>query len=206
MTAVRGLEISRLSLPLTQAGSLLISQQIGYLHLWRFTNADGSLSLDGEVSASFGGQNDEERVPLAYNASVKLVVPVDRVLLTWSAQAGRVAEFYYTRDPQGVEMNNPPSRQIVYPGQASRIVTSVFNVPSGSGGTILAADPLRQRAIIKAMLTNTSRIFLAQVGGANLGNTMPLEPGESVDLFVAGVVRGISEDGTQQVRILQEIS
>ena len=203
MTSVSGLEVSIFRIPLDAQGKQLVSQQCGYFHLWRFLNSDGSISLDGEIGATFGGQWDNEAIPFGYNSRLALAVPVDRVLIEWAAQPGRVAEILMTRDPRGLDGQNTPARQLVFQGQARTASARAASVISASSSQILAPDSTRSKATIKALTTNTDRIFLGQTP-LNSGNGIPLEPGESISLALSGSIRALAASGTQEMRILEE--
>lgn len=203
MTSVSGLEVSIFRIPLDTAGKQLVSQQCGYFHLWRFLNSDGSISLDGEIGATFGGQWENESIPFGYNSRLALAVPVDRVLIEWAAQPGRVAEILMTRDPRGLDGQNTPARQLVFAGQARTATTRALSVGSGASVQVLAPDSTRSRAVIKALSTNTDRIFLGQTP-LNFGSGAPLEPGESITLQLSGSIRALAGNGTQELRILEE--
>lgn len=204
MTSVLGLEISIFRIPLDVAGSQLISQQCGYFHLWRFLNADGSISLDGEIAATFGGQWNAERVPFGYNSRIALSTPVDRVLLEWAAQPGKIAEILMTRDPRGLDGQNTPSRQLVFQGQATSMRNSAVTIGL-TASQIVAAESRRSRVIIQAQVTNTAAITIGQVGIA-LNNGIVLEPGASFVGLCSSRYDAISSVAGQNARILEELS
>ena len=206
MTSVSGLEVSIFRIQLDAAGSQLVSQQCGYFHLWRFINSDGSISLDGEISATFGGQWDNEAIPFTYNSKLALIVPVDRILIKWAAQPGRSAEILMTRDPKGLDGNNTPARQIVFQGQAGVAQQSAITgiIPTASV-LILPPNSARQRVILKSPINNTSTIYVGQAG-FNASTGMPIEPGESLVLFTSGGLRALASSGSQELRILEEVA
>lgn len=204
MTSVLGLEVSIFRIPLDTAGSQLLNQQCGYFHLWRFLNTDGSVSLDGEIGVTFGGQWDAERIPFTYNTKLALAQYVDRILLQWNAQPGKVAEILMTRDPRGLDGQNTPSRQLVFQGQA----TSMRNTAATIGLTasqIVAADSRRARVIIQAQVTNTAPIIIGPVGLA-LNNGIILEPGSSFVGLSSARYDAVSSVAGQNARILEELS
>lgn len=204
MTSVLGLEISIFRIPLDTEGRQTISQQCGYFHLWRFLNSDGSISLDGEIGATFGGQWDAERVPFGYNSRMSLIQPVDRILLQWSAQPGRIAEILMTRDPRGLDGQNAPARQIVFQGQASSMRVSAATVGLVSG-QIVPADSRRSRLIVQATITNTAPIFIGP-SGVTGSNGISLHPGASFVGLSSARYDAISTAASQNVRILEELS
>lgn len=204
MTSVSGLEISIFRIPLDTAGQQIISQQCGYFHLWRFLNSDGSISLDGEIGAIFGGQWDAERVPFGYNSRIALIQPVDRILLQWSAQPGRIAEILMTRDPRGLDGQNAPARQLVFQGQASSMRVSAATVGLVSA-QIVPADSRRSRLILQASITNTAPIVIGPTGVA-LTSGITLDPGASFVGLSSARYDAISGVASQNVRILEELS
>jgi hypothetical protein len=204
MTSVAGLEISTFRVPLDTAGTMLISQQCGYFHLWRFLNSDGSLSLDGEIRATFGGQWDAEQIPFGYNSRVQLSVPVDRVLLGWNSQPGRIAEILMTRDPRGLEATNAPARQLVFQGQATAMRTDAVAI--GTGNTLIApADTRRQRIVIAAPVGNSGVVVIGP-GITNLATSLPLEPGQSFVGFSSAQYNARSAATGNFLRILEELA
>jgi RES domain-containing protein len=204
MTSVSGLEISIFRIPLDVAGSQLVSQQCGYFHAWRFLNSDGTLSLDGEISASFGGQWNTERVPFTYNSRLALGTPVDRVLIEWAAQPGRVAEILLTRDPRGLDGQNTPARQLVFQGQATAMQNSAVTVGT-TAAQIVAANSRRSRAIITAPAGNPSVLYFGPVG-VTLANGTPLEPGQSMVGLSSAEYHAIAPVAGCSVRILEELA
>jgi hypothetical protein len=204
MTSVNGLEISIFRIPLDVAGSQLVSQQCGYFHAWRFLNSDGTLSLDGEISASFGGQWNTERVPFTYNSRLALGTPVDRVLIEWAAQPGRVAEILLTRDPRGLDGQNTPARQLVFQGQATAMQNSAVTVGT-TAAQIVAANSRRSRAIITAPAGNPSVLYFGPVG-VTLANGTPLEPGQSMVGLSNAQYNAIAPVAGCSVRILEELA
>lgn len=204
MTSVSGLEVSIFRIPLDQAGSQLVSQQCGYFHLWRFINSDGSISLDGEISATFGGQWDNEAIPFGYNSKLALIVPVDRILIEWAAQPGRSAEILMTRDPKGLDGNNTPARQLVFQGQATAIQNAVATVGT-TAAQIVAANSRRSRLIIQAPVTNNAPISIGGAGVTLTGGII-LDPGSSFIGFSSARYDGISSVAGQNLRILEELS
>jgi hypothetical protein len=204
MTSVSGLEVSIFRIPLHAAGSQLVSQQCGYFHLWRFINSDGSISLDGEISATFGGQWDNEAIPFGYNSKLALIVPVDRILIEWAAQPGRSAEILMTRDPKGLDGNNTPARQLVFQGQATAMENNAVTVGT-SAAQIVAANSRRSRVIITAPAGNPSVIYFGRVG-VTLANGTPLEPGQSMVGLSSAEYRAIAPVAGCSVRILEELA
>lgn len=204
MTSVSGLEVSIFRIPLGAAGSQLVSQQCGYFHLWRFINSDGSISLDGEISATFGGQWDNEAIPFGYNSKLALIVPVDRILIEWAAQPGRSAEILMTRDPKGLDGNNTPARQLVFQGQATAMENNAVTVGT-SAAQIVAANSRRSRVIITAPAGNPSVIYFGRVG-VTLANGTPLEPGQSMVGLSSAEYRAIAPVAGCSVRILEELA
>jgi hypothetical protein len=203
MTSVNGLEISIFRIPLDVAGSQMVSQQCGYFHAWRFLNADGSLSLDGEIGASFGGQSNAERIPFTYNSRLALGTPVDRVLIDWTAQPGRVAEILLTRDPRGLDGQNTPARQLVFQGQATAIQNSAVIV-GVAAMQIAAPNSRRSRLIVQALLTNTAPISIGPVG-VTFANGIILEPGASFVGLSSAQYNAISSVAGQNLRIYEEL-
>jgi hypothetical protein len=204
MTSVSGLEISIFRIPLDTAGEQLISQQCGYFHAWRFLNSDGTLSLDGQIGASFGGQWNAERIPFTYNSRLALGTPVDRVLIDWTAQPGKVAEILLTRDPRGLDGQNTPARQLVFQGQATSMRSAAQTVGTAAS-TIVAADTRRSRVIISSLLSNTDRVIIGGAG-ITLAAGLPLDPGASFVGFSSALYQGISATAGQQLRILEELA
>ena len=202
MTSVLGLEISIFRIPLDAAGSQLISQQCGYFHLWRFTNTDGSLSLDGEIGCNFGGQSNQERIPFTYNTRLALATPVDRLLVDWTAQPGKTAEILMTRDPRGLDGQNTPARQVVIQGTAAQAVNSSATIGT-SAAQIIAANSARARAIIQANPLNTSNLYIGQTG-LTVGNGIILNPGSSYEWRGVNAVFGIADAAGQNARIIVE--
>jgi hypothetical protein len=204
MTSVSGLEISIFRIPLDVAGSQLVSQQCGYFHAWRFLNSDGTLSLDGEISASFGGQWNTERVPFTYNSRLALGTPVDRVLIEWAAQPGRVAEILLTRDPRGLDGQNTPARQLVFQGQATGMANSAAAVGT-IAAQIVAGNTRRSRVLITAPTGNPSVVY---VGGASLtlANGTPIEPGQSFVGLSSAQYQAIGPIAGNSLRIFEELS
>jgi hypothetical protein len=204
MTSVSGLEVSIFRIPLDAAGSQLVSQQCGYFHLWRFINSDGSISLDGEISATFGGQWNNEAIPFGYNSKLALIVPVDRILIAWAAQPGRSAEILMTRDPKGLDGNNTPARQLVFQGQATAMLNNAVTVGT-TAGQMVAANSRRSRVVVQAPVTNTAAVSIGPVG-VTLGNGIILDPGVSYVGLSSAAYYGISSIAGQSVRILEELS
>jgi hypothetical protein len=204
MTSVSGLEISIFRIPLDVAGSQLVSQQCGYFHAWRFLNSDGTLSLDGQISASFGGQWNTERVPFTYNSRLALGTPVDRVLIEWAAQPGKTAEILLTRDPRGLDGQNTPARQLVFQGQATAMQNAAATVGTTSA-QLVAANSRRSRLIIRALNTNTDMVWLGPAG-VTVGNGIPLSPGESFVGLSSAAYYAISGTAGQSMRILEELA
>jgi hypothetical protein len=204
MTSVSGLEISIFRIPLDVAGQQLISQQCGYFHAWRFLNSDGTLSLEGEIGASFGGQWNAERIPFTYNSRLALGTPVERVLIDWTAQPGKVAEILLTRDPRGLDGQNTPARQLVFQGQATTMRNAAQTV-GNAASTIVPADTRRSRVIISSLLTNTDRVVIGGAG-VSLAAGLPLDPGASFVGFSSALYQAISGTAGQQIRILEELA
>jgi hypothetical protein len=204
MTSVSGLEISIFRIPLDAAGSQMISQQCGYFHAWRFLNSDGTLSLDGEIGASFGGQWNAERIPFTYKSRLALGTPVDRVLIDWTAQPGKVAEILLTRDPRGLDGQNTPARQLVFQGQASAMQNSAVTVGT-SAVQIAAANSRRSRLVVQAPVTNTAALSIGPVG-VTLANGIILDPGNSFVGLSSARYDAISTIAGQNVRIHEELS
>jgi hypothetical protein len=202
MTSVLGLEISIFRIPMDSAGSQLISQQCGYFHLWRFLNVDGSVSLDGEMGASFGGQWNAERIPFTYNTRLALGTPVDRVLLEWNAQPGKTAEILLTRDPRGLDGQNTPAKQLVI--QQGSASASNSNATVGTAAaSIVAANTSRARAVIQSNPLNTANIYLGQTG-LTVANGIILSPGAAYEWRASNAVFAIADAAGQNVRIMQE--
>jgi hypothetical protein len=204
MTSVSGLEISIFRMPLDTAGQQLISQQCGYFHAWRFLNADGSLSLDGEIGASFGGQWNAERIPFTYNSRLALGTPVDRVLIDWTAQPGKIAEILLTRDPRGLDGQNTPARQLVFQGQATAMQNTAVTVGI-SAVQIAAANSRRSRLIVQAPITNTAALSIGPVG-VTVASGIILDPGASFVGLSSAQYNGISGAAGQNVRVYEELS
>lgn len=204
MTSVLGLEISIFRIPLDVAGAQLISQLCGYFHVWRFLNADGSVSLDGEIGASFGGQWNAERVPFSYNSRIALIQPVDRVLLEWTAQPGKIAEILMTKDPRGLDGQNTPARQLVIQGSTSQAQNSSATVGT-TAAQIIAANTARARAIIQANPLNTSNVYIGQTG-LTAGNGIILAPGAAYEWRGVNAVFAIADAASQNVRLMVENS
>ena len=202
MTSVLGLEISIFRIPLDVAGSQLISQQCGYFHLWRFLNTDGSVSLDGEIGCTFGGQWNQERIPFTYNTRIALATPVDRVLLEWNAQTGKTAEILMTRDPRGLDGQNTPAKQLVI--QQGSATASNSNATVGTAAaSIVPANTSRARAVIQSNPLNTANIYLGQTG-LTVGNGIILPPGAAYEWRASNACFAIADAAGQNVRIMQE--
>lgn len=205
MTSASGLEISIFEIPLDTAGNQLISQQCGYFHAWRFINAnDRSLSLDGEIFATFGGQWNTERIPFTYNSKLRLIVPVDRVFVEWAAQPGRIAQILLTRNPQGLDGQNVPARQLVFQGQATDMENAAATVGLAAA-QIVAANSRRSRVIIRSIISNNDMIWIGP-NGVTVSNGIPLSPGESFVGLSSTAYFAISNTAGQSVRILEELS
>lgn len=206
MTSVAGLEISTFRIPLDVEGSMLVNQQCGYFHVWRFLNADGTQSLDGEVRATFGGQWDSEAVPFGYNSKVQLIVPVDRVLLKWDAQPGRIAEILMTRDARGIDASNAPARQIIRFDQGNALSTIGVTVNAVTHVQIRAAYEQRLRLVIQCPETNTAPVYVGSGNASSLRtHGQIINPGGSfVITNYSGAVNGLSMAGNQAVRTMEE--
>ena len=212
MTSVLGLEISIFRIPLDVGGSQLITQLCGYFHVWRFLNADGSVSLDGEIGASFGGQWNAERIPFTYNSRIALVQPVDRVLLEWTAQPGKIAEILMTKDPRGLDGQNAPAKQLVLQGSAGQVSTSAATITS-TASQILPANTFRSRAVIQSNPANGLNVY---IGAQNVtdANGIILLPGQAYEWRGANAIWAVADNttgvaggiGFPNVRIMQEAS
>jgi hypothetical protein len=208
MTSVAGLEISVFEIDLSSAGQQLISQQCGYFHLWRFLNSsDGTISLEGEVRCTFGGQWSEERVPFGYNSRIQLAVPVDRVLVEWNAQPGRRAEILMTRDPNGLDAQNMPARQIVFQGQSRVVGLSSFAIPVTPSATqVQGNNPGRQRVLIQAPLGNPGPVIIGPSTGAGtlLSSGLVLEPGQTFVALASTAYFATSPISGNRLRVMSE--
>lgn len=202
MTSVSGLEVSIFRIPLDTAGKQLVSQQCGYFHLWRFLNSDGSISLDGEIGATFGGQWENEAIPFGYNSRLALAVPVDRVLIEWAAQPGKIAEILMTRDPRGLDGQNTPARQLVIQ-QGSSIAQNSAATIGTTASQLFAASGTRARAIIQSNPLNASNIYLGS-SGVTSGNGIILTPGSAYEWRATNACFAVADSAGQNVRIMLE--
>jgi hypothetical protein len=209
MTFTPGLEITRFDVDLSSAGQQLVSQQVGYFQVWRFRNSvDGSISLDGEIGATFGGQWNAERLPFNFGNKIALATPVDRVLLEWSAQASRIAEILITRDPRGLDAEIRPVRQLVSALQGGTLTPSSITV--GTTAALLSgSNPFRLRAVIQALETNLGPVFIgaSTSAGTLRANGIKLDPGASFTVTnYSGSLRAAAFIAGQSVRFWEEAS
>lgn len=201
----QGLGLSVYRYNLSQAGEATIAQQCGYFHLWRFENDDGTISLDGEIEAQFGTRATiADWVPFTYDGNAQLIPAVDLVRLRWNAQPGRWVRVLVSRDPAAIDLRNPPSRQIVFQGQATAMRPSSVAVGT-TAAQIVQADTRRSRVIIHAPIGNTDRVFVGALGVTS-ATGMPLEPGASFTGLSSARYDGISPTAGQTLRILEELS
>jgi hypothetical protein len=200
-----GPEISVFRLPLDVAGDWTLTQRVGYFHLWQFENTDGSVSLDGIVNVVFGTTGgDDDAVPMGYNSRVQMNQTVDRVRLTWEAQAGRVAVVVCGPSAQAMEANNIPARQIVFQGQArSMIVQNI--VVLNTVTTIVNTETNRARIIFQALITNTAPIYLGP-SGVTVATGLCLEPGQVFVGLSNAPYRAIAPITGQNLRVMRELS
>jgi hypothetical protein len=197
-------EISVFRVPLATAGETQIRQRIGYFHLWRFEAIDtGAISLDGELSAVFGGQSiADDAVPLSYNSRIQFRQPVELVTLRWSAQANTRAVIMVAPNADGLEANNIPARQLVFQGQASSLLVS--SVAVGTVQTTLRnANPARQRIVFQAPITNPSTVAIGG-NGVTMATGILLEPGQSFVGLSSQQYRAIAPIAGNEIRWMEE--
>lgn len=197
-------ELSVFRLPLATAGETVIQQQVGYLHLWRFERDDGSLDLDGQVTAILGKLSDQDGVPLSYNTRLQFRPKADIIRLTWSAQPSRQAVILLSANADAIEANNLPARQLVFQGQSTQTAVT-RQVVTTTAGPAFVANSTRQRCIVQAPITNSDAIQIAQTNGA-LPDGLVLEPGASLVLFTSAGMRARALSGTQILRIMEELA
>lgn len=199
-----GPEISVFRVPLDVAGQTVIRQRVGYFHLWQFENiSDGSVSLTGQVSATFGGQaTQDDAVPLSYNSRMQFRPTVELVTLRWQAQANTRAVFVMSASADALEANNIPARQIVFQGQATSIVTGVAAVGTVAA-QLVAANGFRQRLIAQAPVTNPATVVVGDAG-VTLANGLQIEPGGSIVLQSSAPLFGLASAAGGFIRWLEE--
>ena len=99
-----------LPLDLAEAGRVL-DFQAGYVHVARFSNADGSENATGLVELALA-LDSADWIPLAFNSELKLAAPRDRMRVRWSAQAGITLRLVLARDPAQFSIYTPPARTV----------------------------------------------------------------------------------------------
>ena len=176
---IDGVKLSITRIPLTTASAgFFIEEELGYFHVWRFENPDGSFTADGEIQVTFGAQQNVEPIPFGHNAKITFDKPVTRTQIAWKAQNRTV-----------VLLTAASSKKMDTSAPAARIITNVgvsLNVNSvavpAAPGQVLAYNATRQRGVIQAPLSNSLTV---EIGGIALaaGAGIQLDPG---DAFVIG--------------------
>lgn len=197
-------EVSVFAIPLDVAGSTMLRQRVGYVHLWQFENiADGSISLDGAVDVVFGGQStQDDALPMGYNSRVQISSPVDALTIRWAAQPGIRARFLVGPDARAMEANNIPAKQLVVSSGSTAVATSSATV-GVAAAQILAASSTRARAVIQAPTTNTADVVLG-VSGVTMASGIILTPGAAFEWRATAAVFAIAGAAAQGVRIYTE--
>lgn len=198
-------EVSVFRIALDQAGESQFIQTIGYFHLWRFENSDGTVSLDGELGVVFGGNGTrDDQMPMSYNSRVQYDRPVDRCTLRWNAQPGRVAVILVGPRGSQMEANNTPARQLVFQGQATAMQTAAVAVLAAAT-QVAAANTRRSRVLIVAPASNIATIFVGPQG-VTIANGIPLDPGQSYVGFSSARYDAIAAAVGNNVRVMEELS
>jgi hypothetical protein len=200
----RSAEISVFRIPLDVAGESLLRQRTGYFHLWQFENiADGTISLDGQISAVFGSlATVDDAVPFGYNSRVQFRPPVDQVNMRWNAQPGIRAVVLVSFNPDALEASNIPARQLVFQGQAPTLTTQAATVGTVAA-QVIPANSFRQRLVIQAPSGNAAHVIIGP-SGVTLGSGVILEPGGVLVLNSSAAIFAISSLAGQGLRIMEE--
>ena len=191
---------------LSVAGSVTVYGKIGYFHVWELIDTNGSQVLDGRIVAQFGDAN-ARKVPCTYNSKIEFTKTVDLVVLSWTAQPGRIALIIIAEDAQAFEANNAPTRQLVTSAIGTGIARAQFTV--GTSAVVIApANTLRQSVVIQnrgTALVAIGHDNATTVAGATGG--LVIDPGASITVDkTTAAIWAIAAAAGQDIRTLTELS
>ena len=173
--------------------------QLGYIHVARFVNSDGSLNVGALVECSLS-RADDDWIPLGFNAEIALTTPRDTVRLRWAAQAGVRAILVIAKDPQQFRVDNPPVAQLATSALGATLNNAAVTVTT-SATLIRAANGGRQSLALQNR--GTTSIFLGN-SGVTVANGFELMPNAIIDVTgISAAIYGIALSGACDVRLLE---
>lgn len=187
-----------LRIPLNTAGLYTIQQGFGYVHVFRFEDANGVAKLDGQIEVSFSVSEDDF-IPMQYNNRVAW--QADRGRIRWAAQPNTVVIVGIASDAREFAADTPNPKQLVVSSGGSAVGASAISV--GTSAVIVAPTSLtRQKATIQNL--GAAPIFLGGVG-VTVASGIQLPPGQSYTVTgTSADVYAISGVAGNDVRVMVE--
>lgn len=187
-----------LRIPLDTAGLYTIQQGFGYVHVFRFEDANGVAKLDGQIEVSFSVSEDDF-IPMQYNNRVAW--QADRGRIRWTAQPNTVVIVGIASDAREFAADTPNPKQLVVSSGGSAVGASAVTV--GTLAVVVAPTSLtRQKATIQNR--GPAPIY---VGGASVtvASGIELPSGQSYTVTgTAADIYAISGASGNDVRVLTE--
>lgn len=186
---------------LTTAGQQDIPAMFTYFRLIRAVGASGVVSLDAIVYVQPRRTGGDE-IPMQLNGLVQLPAGTDFVRVRWDAQPGVIVSLFMSDQDrnQGIDVEAPPTKQIVTTSIGSIITDSAVTVGLAAG--LIVAASSRQSVLITN--NGTAKIFIG-AGTVTLASGTPLDIGQSISIDkTTAAIYGISGTAGQDVRVLVE--
>jgi len=177
---------------LTLAGEKII-RYAGQRFAFVRAEQGSSLALSAKIEISLGDGADDF-IPASVNT--KIWADTLSYKLRWEAQAGVTAYILISRarEGDGVDIDAPPSSQIVVSAASGNLATVADNsIAAGAQEQLVAADATRREVIISNL--DTAATF--RVGDVNAGvaRGIPLAPGQTLILETTSAVYAYNTGG-----------
>lgn len=192
---------SVIPIALSTAGSQQIDMETDYFMFAYATDSGGGRSLSAEISVSIG-QDYSDTIKLTPNNKIKGYGRLWR--LSWTAQSGLTAYIFVSRGPLPLELEVPPTRQIVTSAVGTTFTTSTVTAAVTAGGTLLtAADALRQSVTIQN-ISGSKDVYLGPSGVTTATGFWLAPYGIFTFDKTTAAIYGITVSGTCEVRVAVE--
>lgn len=187
-----------LRIPLDTAGLYTIQQGFGYVHVFRFEDANGVEKLDGKIEVSFSVSEDDF-IPMQYNNRVAW--KADRGRIRWAAQPNTVVIVGIASDAREFAADTPNPKQLVVSSGGTSFAAAAVSVLA-TATLLSASNPLRQSVTFKNR--GALPVYLG-AAGVTVAQGYELNPGESATFDkTTAAIYAIASVAGQDVRVVTE--
>lgn len=197
-----GRNYSIFTIDLSNAASLTLDEEGGFLQFVTAENAAGVQQLDAKVTVEIGPTN-ADRIPFQINSSLRGYFK--RLTIRWAAQPGWTATFFRSRgnkpdwDLEPIQVSTPPTKQLITSAFGSNIATA--QVASSTTRFLIAAARSTRQSISVKNVFNASELYIGDnTVTAGTGWNVPAGSVWWSDKF-SGALYGILGGGTGTVYV-----